>query len=272
MGAVSAKSLLPVAAVDASIQLTCFAIAAALQTELFYDISASLTYILCVLTSLRKSETLRQKINSGLVIAWTSRLGSFLLYRILKDGRDVRFDKVRTKPRVFAIFWAIQAMWIMITPLPVYLNNSKSIKSGKSDENDSTVSKEGVSWRDRLGWSIWAFGFCCEILADQHKLRFKANPANKGKFINEGIWSLSQHPNYFGEISMWWGIFLSCSTDLKGMELLSIASPLFSTYLLLGVSGVPLLRKTGQKRWGHLPEYQSYLKNTSLLVPWPRLG
>eukprot|EP00928_Gymnodinium_smaydae_P027860 TRINITY_DN21407_c0_g1_i1.p1 TRINITY_DN21407_c0_g1~~TRINITY_DN21407_c0_g1_i1.p1 ORF type:complete len:307 (+),score=34.66 TRINITY_DN21407_c0_g1_i1:55-921(+) len=288
MGNAAGKRLGAVALVDVAVQFACFVVAAALRTEIFYDVSGSLTYMLCVLLSLRrKGSTLRQKVNTGLVILWASRLGTFLLFRILRDGRDVRFDQVRNNPRVFLLYWAIQALWILITALPVYVLNGKRAQPRADDAlacDDGTSSLKGrselasdagtystskICVSDVVGWCIWSMGFICEVTADMQKLAFQANPNNKGRWIDIGLWSLARHPNYFGEISMWWGIFLSCATDLRGMELLSGVSPCFVTYLLLRVSGVPMLARTGQQRWGHLPEYQAYLQNTRLLVPLP---
>mmetsp|Transcript_19445 Transcript_19445/g.61713 ORF Transcript_19445/g.61713 Transcript_19445/m.61713 type:complete len:286 (-) Transcript_19445:186-1043(-) len=283
MGASVGRSLGLVAAADIAVQFACFAVAAALQTEIFYDFSGSLTYLLCVLLSLlRGGSNLRQRVNSGLVITWASRLGCFLLWRILKDGRDRRFDNVRNHPRRFFIFWAIQAFWILVTALPVYTLNAKRagaeareqeeprqpVTSGPGAPKSSPAA--ALSWRDRAGWALWALGFAVQVVADAQKTRFKADPANNGRWIDVGLWRLAQHPNYFGEMCMWWGIFLSCSSELRGAELATGVSPLFVTYLLLRVSGVPLLRRAGLKRWGHLPEYREYLRKTPLLLPLPR--
>lgn len=288
MGAGFGRALGLVAATDVAIQFACFVVAAALQTELFYDLSGSLTYILCVLVSLRRGgSSVRQRVNSALVMAWAARLGSFLFLRILRDGRDRRFDSARTNPRLFAIFWAVQAFWIFITALPVYTLNVKGRKSSDeagaergSPTATSTVASPlaptrpppGPGLRDAAGWALWAVGFVVQVTADIQKSRFKADPANDGRWIDVGLWRLSQHPNYFGEMSMWWGIFLSCSTELRGFELLSGISPIFVSYLLLRVSGVPLLRKAGRKRWGHLPAYLEYLRKTPLLLPLPRVA
>mmetsp|Transcript_21133 Transcript_21133/g.37270 ORF Transcript_21133/g.37270 Transcript_21133/m.37270 type:complete len:143 (+) Transcript_21133:2-430(+) len=134
------------------------------------------------------------------------------------------------------------------------------------------VPTSSLGWRDAAGWALWGLGFTLQVVADAQKSRFKGDKANAGKWIDVGLWGLAQHPNYFGEMCMWWGIFLSCSAELRGLELLSGVSPLFVSYLLLRVSGVPLLRKAGLKKWGHLPTYQEYLRRTPLLLPLPRLA
>jgi len=128
-----------VAFADAAIQFACFTVAAALQTEKFYDISASVTYILCILISRRQGvRSSRSSVNSTLVILWALRLGSFLLWRVLHDGGDSRFAKAKTKPLTFFIFWAIQALWIFITALPVYLANTPRKAASEQDLEDGT--------------------------------------------------------------------------------------------------------------------------------------
>lgn len=115
---------------------------------------------------------------------------------------------------------------------------------------------------------MWVFGFLFEVIADHQKSRFKSNPDNAGKFINEGLWSLSRHPNYFGEILMWSGLYLSSTSVLKGWEHISVISPVLLSYLLTRVSGIPLLEKAGMKKWGDQPDYQEYIKNTAKLIPY----
>lgn len=135
-----------VALTDAAIQFACFTVAAALQTEKFYDISASLTYIICILVSRRKGvRSSRSTVNSTLVVLWAMRLGSFLLWRVIHDGGDSRFAKAKTKPLTFFIFWAIQALWIFITALPVYLANTRC-KTAASEQNleEGTTDEAGT--------------------------------------------------------------------------------------------------------------------------------
>eukprot|EP00927_Polykrikos_kofoidii_P007383 TRINITY_DN13027_c0_g1_i1.p1 TRINITY_DN13027_c0_g1~~TRINITY_DN13027_c0_g1_i1.p1 ORF type:complete len:283 (+),score=28.76 TRINITY_DN13027_c0_g1_i1:125-973(+) len=279
MGASVSRSVGLAALADVAVQFACFVLAAALKTEVFYDVSASLTYILCVLLTWRRgSRDLRQRVNSGLVVVWAARLGSFLLWRVLHTKHDARFDGVRTNPKRFFIFWAIQALWIFVTALPVYVLNgkgaaridtSKTRNKALEHQTDSKPTSPPIGWRDRLGWALWVLGFALQVTADMQKTSFHADPANHGHWTNVGLWSMARHPNYFGEMCMWWGIFASCSTALQGVELSTAVSPAFVSYLLLRVSGVPMLRRSGLKKWGHLPDYQQYLQTTRLLVPLP---
>jgi len=344
MGSELSKQLAGVAARDLGVQLACAAVAIPMQTEMFYDFSGSCTYIYLILQSLlshAKKPSFRAQINSSMALIWATRLGSFLLQRILKDGRDSRFDRVRSKPVIFLTYWIIQAVWIFLTALPVYILNCKqrtdqslehknhaeslfaladvnadgklskgeikklalshpSIKEmfqvdhlgwasmwnildqnhdGKFSQDEWQAAytatklhqKNRVSTRDKVGWTMWGVGFVMQVVADRQKSAFRALPSSEGKWINEGVWGLAQHPNYGGEIMMWSGIFTSCSSEFNGLELASVGSPLFVAYLLTQVSGVPLLRKANMRKWGQDPAYLKYLAETPLLFPFTRL-
>ena len=119
---------------------------------------------------------------------------------------------------------------------------------------------------------LWVLGFATEFAADNEKFVFRSRPENRSKFITSGIWAYSRHPNYFGEILMWAALALStsCTKDIKGHAnpLYAWLSPVFTAFLLLFVSGVSMVEKAGNEKWGHLPEYQHYTKNTSCVIPW----
>lgn len=116
---------------------------------------------------------------------------------------------------------------------------------------------------------MWSIGISIEATADQQKLLFKNSPANKGKWCNAGLWKYSRHPNYFGEIFLWWGIFVASTSVLEGAEWLVVFGPIFLTLLLLFVSGIPLLEESADKRFGSMAEYRIYKNITSPLVPLP---
>jgi steroid 5-alpha reductase family enzyme len=259
------------AAVDGAIQGACFIVAAALQTEVFYDFSGSCTYIAMVLFGLkgalrRQGGKLSQRQTAAATMAcvWAARLGSFLLQRIIQDGGDNRFNKVRNNPRIFAIYWAVQALWIFVTALPVWVMLS-------IDDRDEAErpSPPRTKTRQYAGWAMWVAGFATQVMADRQKSKFRADPMNKGKYITGGLWSWSQHPNYFGEITMWAGVWLSTSGAFRGIEHVAAISPMFVYYLLTRVSGVPLLRKASLKKWGHLPEYLAHMRRVPVLLPIP---
>ncbi len=118
-------------------------------------------------------------------------------------------------------------------------------------------------WQDTLGLLVWAVGFFFEAVGDWQLARFKANPANGGKVMNQGLWAYTRHPNYFGECLMWWGLFLV--TLASPGNIWTIISPLTITILLLKVSGVTLLEKSIVET---RPKYKDYIESTSAFVPW----
>nr|CAB3262701.1 uncharacterized protein LOC100182009 [Phallusia mammillata] len=250
-------SLLTLAGIDLFIQVVGFCIAYTLQTEKFYDLVGSLTFILLTHVSLRSNlhQNWRRTLLSFMVTIWALRLGSFLCYRCLKDGGDRRFTKVKTKPVVFFIYWTVQALWIYITLFPVLLVNTEK----KSKPLGSI---------DYFGFAVWMLGMIIEVTADLQKMAFRSNPANEGKFISEGVWSISRHPNYFGEIMLWIGVLIIASSVLSGWKWIAVLSPVFIWYLLNYVSGIPILERSGMKRYGHLPEYKHYVETVPVLTPF----
>ncbi|RUS16916.1 hypothetical protein BC937DRAFT_90654 [Endogone sp. FLAS-F59071] len=284
------QTIAPIVATDFAIQMACFIVAAFLQTEKFYDFSGSVTFITCTLISLYWRRFLhpyllgavplspsaipplssfhpRQLLASGTTIIWAVRLGTFLLNRIINSGKDSRFDNIKTKPAVFFIYWFIQAVWIGLTALPVYLVNAVPAEA-----------QPPLEMLDFVGCVIWGIGFLIELTADLQKSAWKSRKENKGKFIKEGLWSISRHPNYFGECLLWAGSWLSAASGLVRVSdpriisptaaRLTIASPLFVIYLITQVSGIPPLERSSDKKFGNLAEYQEYKRRTSVFVPW----
>lgn len=250
------NSVASLLALDMGIQWVGWSVAALLKTEKFYDLAGSFTFILLSYLSHEGSrKTVRQFIQSHMIMAWAGRLGLYLFMRILKDGKDKRFNRAKEDPKEFFIFWTLQGVWVFVTLLPsLLLNNStKDVAIGR---------------RDYLGWTFWMVGMFFEVVADFQKTMFKNDPRNEGKFINTGLWAISRHPNYFGEILLWFGLYFSASSVFRGVEYLSVLSPVFVHLLITRISGIPLLEKAGLKKWGKLPEYQAYLLNIPSLIPF----
>jgi steroid 5-alpha reductase family enzyme len=178
------------------------------------------------------------------------------LSRILQWGEDKRFDEMRDNLGKLAVFWIFQAVWVWTVSLPVTIVNA-------SDSDPS------IEARDIIGWIMWLIGAGMEAIADQQKLTFKNSPSNRGRWCNVGLWSYTRHPNYFGEIFLWWGIFVASTPVLSGAEWLVILGPVFLTLLLLFVSGIPLLEASADKRFGQNEEYRTYKNTTSPLIPLP---
>ncbi|KAK6127738.1 hypothetical protein DH2020_038514 [Rehmannia glutinosa] len=149
-----------------------------------------------------------------------------------------------------------EAVWVWTVSLPVTVVNA-------SDRNPS------LQAADIIGWIMWALGLLVETIADQQKLTFKNSPESRGKWCDVGLWKYSRHPNYFGEILLWWGIFVAATPVLENAEWLVIFGPIFLTLLLLFLSGIPLLEKSADRKHGSVSAYRHYKKTTSPLILLP---
>ena len=226
------------------------------QTEKFYDLTGSVTYIAItvLLVLLTPGIDARALLLAALVLVWALRLGSFLFRRISKAGKDDRFDEIKPSFIRFLNVWTIQGLWVVFTAAAAWV----AITS---------ATRVALDWFALVGFLVWAVGFGIEIVADGQKSRFNADPANKGKFISTGLWSKSRHPNYFGEILLWIGVAIIAVPVLQGWQWVALISPVFVTLLLTKVSGVPLLEKKSDTKWGGQADYEAYKKDTPVLIP-----
>ena len=230
------------------------------KSEKFYDITGTIAYLFmfgcsAYISSLNSnSATLRTQLVLFLVILWSLRLGLFLLFRVFKAGEDRRFNNVKTSFSKFFMYFTISALWTFVTTanaLIVILNNSQI----------------GLDLYFALGISLWIIGFSLEVIADEQKRRFKKS--NKtDQFIKSGLWSVSRHPNYFGEILLWFGIAFISFPVLGELQYLTLISPLFVIMLLTKVSGINQLEEYADEKWGHLEDYKDYKRKTSILIPF----
>ena len=236
------------------IQWALFIPAYLMQTEKFYDLAGSLTYISIIsYVYCQSSEfNIASLILSLFIIVWAIRLGSFLFFRIKKAGEDKRFRDIKPSPTRFFMTWTLQGTWV-------------SLCSACAITAISTT--EGIILNEIfvLGAFTFIIGFLIEVVADNQKTKFRSIPENKDKFITTGLWSYSRHPNYLGEITLWLGVALMSFSSLEGLQLITLVSPIFTYLLLVYVSGVRLLEASGNKKWGHLSSYQEYKKNTPTL-------
>lgn len=239
------------------IQWLAFIPAYLLRTEKFYDLTGSLTYmtIILVALALTPEKDLRSMILAALVLVWAFRLGSFLFIRVLKAGEDRRFEKIKQSAPQFFLTWTLQGLWISFTL-------AAALAAITADQ------KVEFGILGMVGLLVWIIGFGFEVIADHQKNKFRSDPTNKGKFIQSGLWSISRHPNYFGEIVLWVGVALIALPNLVEVSLLTLVSPVFVIFLLTKVSGVPLLEKRADEKWGGQEEYEEYKKKTPVLVPW----
>lgn len=226
------------------------------QTEKFYDLTGSITYLSVVTLALVLSPGMdaRALLLWALVVVWAVRLGSFLFRRIQKAGRDDRFDDIKPSFIRFLNAWTIQGLWVTFTMSAALVAIT-------------TTARKELDLFALIGFLVWAFGFGLEVIADTQKSRFNADPANKGKFIRTGLWARSRHPNYFGEIVLWVGVTIIALPLLQGWQWVALISPVFVTLLLTRVSGVPLLEKKADQKWGGQADYEAYKKTTPVLIP-----
>ena len=230
------------------VQVIAFIPAFIFNTEMFFDLTGSITFITISILTLAFNEnpSLRQYISSAIVMVWAGRLGLFLFSRILSRGEDSRFIEIKKSTFRFFRVWLIQGLWVFITmsPLLVIMTAPSTI----------TVS-ESLRLTEIFGIFVWFVGFAVEVIADSQKSNFNSREENKGHFINQGLWTFSRHPNYVGEILIWTGAAIFAFANLKGGELLGLISPFFVYLLLLKVSGVPMLEAKADKKWGNDKAY-----------------
>ncbi|WP_373489456.1 DUF1295 domain-containing protein [Blastomonas sp.] len=232
------------------------------QKDTYYDTVGALTYLSVIGLAASYAWPLdtRAMVVAAMVGIWAIRLGSFLFSRIhASGGADQRFEKIKINPPRFLVAWTLQAVWVVFTA-------SAALAIITSQQ---TAPLDGPFW---AGAAIWVIGFAFEVVADSQKRKFKKDPANKGKFIDTGLWAWSQHPNYFGEFTLWFGILVMAIPLLTGWSWLTVISPIFVFLLLTRVSGVNLLDGIAKERWGDDPAYQAYRKNTPVLFPSPPKG
>ncbi|CAN9300468.1 unnamed protein product [Alternaria alternata] len=255
------RTLVPSVALAYGIQAAVAVPSIAAQTERYYDLSGSLTYL---------------------------SLGSYLYKRIQSDeGKDSRFDSIRTSPPKFFVAFFAQATWVSLCTLPVILVNSVPRSAYATSLLGKAVSSKPYL-TDILGLAIFVFGLTFEVVADRQKdawVQGKKQKKHSEEFLTHGLWSKSRHPNYFGEATLWSGIAIAAagllvrqpaqaalglSGGLGGQVLVAgmcAASPAFVSFLLLKVSGVPLSESKYDERYGDRKDYQKWKRETPMFVP-----
>lgn len=195
----------------------------------------------------------RGMVVTALVLIWGLRLSVHIYHRRRGRPEDHRYVAMKAKWRghelvnAFVQVFIAQAALALVIMLPVIIVNS------------TTLTK--LNTLDFLGIAVWLVGFGFEAVGDYQLSRFLANSANRGKLMSIGLWRYTRHPNYFGEVTLWWGIFLLALSVPYG--LLGVIGPLTISYLILKVSGVPLLERASQKR----PGWNEYVRRTSKFIP-----
>lgn len=240
-----------------AIQWLAFIPAYIFQTERFFDLVGSLTYISVMVAAVLLSDEVdaRSILLLVLVVVWAVRLGTFLFGRIHKAGKDDRFDEIKPSLVRFLNAWTLQGLWVTFTLAAALA----AVTTTQQKELDGFA---------LFGFLIWLFGFVIEVVADHQKRRFRDHPDHKGKFIQSGLWSKSRHPNYFGEIVLWVGVAVIALPVLQGWQWVTLISPVFVAVLITQISGIPMLEKKADQKWGGQDDYEWYKQTTPVLIPW----
>jgi len=204
------------------------------------DTAWGLGFILVTIFCLAFNPGTKLLISLVLISAWGIRLVVHIYNRNKNKKEDYRYEQ--WKNNAYSKVFLTQGffMWLISWPM--------------------LGSKENIEWFNLIGILIWMIGYYFEVVADRQLKKFISNPKNKGKIMQKGLWAYSRHPNYFGEVTMWWGIWLlNLNSDWS-----TIVGPLTITFLILKVSGVPLLEKKYQ---GNI-EFENYKNKVSVFIPW----
>ena len=238
------------------LQLIFFIPSFLIKTEKYYDLVGSLTYITTISLAYFSVEnkTMIDSIIYFYVMVWALRLGIYLFRRVRNDGKDVRFEKAKRHFFWFLQYWMGQALWVSLTACAAII----AILSPEEDTLPVLA---------MVGMALWLSGFAIESISDYQKRVFRKENNPSKSFIHTGLWARSRHPNYFGEITLWTGIAVIALNTLNGIEYVTLISPVFVYILLTRMSGVNLLERIADERYGHLEEYQRYKRNTPVLVP-----
>ena len=198
----------------------------------------------------------RSLLISAMVGIWGLRLAGYLLWRNAGHGEDPRYAAMRRRwgtrfwwVSFFSVF-ALQGAILWFVSLPIQV--VQAAPGGP------------LGALDAVGVAIWFVGLLFESIGDHQLARFRADPANAGKVMDRGLWRYTRHPNYFGDFCIWWGMFAVALSAPHGLY--TIASPALMSFLLMRVSGVPLLEHSMRKR---RPGYAEYARRTSAFFPRP---
>lgn len=225
------------------------------RSEKFYDLTGSATYLSVVVLALALGEPdARAGLLAGMIAVWAIRLGSFLFARIRESGRDPRFDAIKLDFTRFLLAFLLQGLWVALT-------------AGCALAAMTSSARAPLAGFAALGILVWLGGFALEVVADRQKQAFRADPANRERFIATGLWGRCRHPNYLGEIVLWTGVALVAWPALVGWQRATLVSPLFVFVLLTRISGIPLLEARARRRWGSDPAFLAYLEQTPRLFP-----
>ena len=226
------------------------------QTEHYFDAIGSVTFVSLSVLLIFVIQDFYAFLICSLVAIWSLRLGSFLFKRVKKAGRDTRFIEMKKDFFWFFLTWNLSALWVFLS----YVAGIVAVTSKYSYELSFTEIIFCI-----FGFFVWLIGFLIEVIADNQKKKFKEDIKNKDQFISHGLWSWSRHPNYFGEIILWLGISIIAFPIFRGWDYIALISPIFVYYLLVNISGIPMLEKAADAKWGKDENYIAYKNKTNIL-------
>lgn len=241
-------------------QAIFFAVSLCFRTEKLVDVAGCANFVILAVISLilGPGPTARKSLITTYVTVWGARLGIFLFMRILHWGRDRRIERLHRNVWRMSVFWVMQAVWAWVTSFPVTLANF-------------APAGPALSWRDAVVGVIIAAAIMTEAVADMAKLSHRQEDDESGKpWVDYGPWQWSRHPNYFAEITTWWAILIAAWLDIPpNFHWVACLGPLLITSLLLFVTGVPVLEKSADRKYGDREDYLAYKRETSVLIPIP---
>ena len=233
-----------------------FFLAQVLEDNSIADIAWGLVFIIVALYTLFTNGNFhqRQVLITLLVLIWGFRLFVHILSRNRGGKETFKYALYRKRwirnfhAKSYIYIYVFQAILIIVISVPVILVNNHY--------------ETELNWVDHAGLLLWSFGFLVEVLADYQLHLFKKIRGKEKRFMTEGLWKYSRHPNYFGEMVMWWGLFLIAFSTPYGWY--AIISPITVIVLILFISGIPLL----ERKYSKNAEYKEYAAKTSIFIPW----
>ena len=237
--------------------LLLFALGQVIKNNSIVDIAWGLGFVIIAVYTFFASEniTFKNSLVTTLILLWGLRLSYHIGKRNIGKPEDYRYVNMRKSwgkkyilIKAFMQVYFLQLVLMFIISIPIIIVNA--------------YNKQGIKLLDFFGLFVWIFGYFFEVVSDYQLKGFVKNPNNKGKIMKAGLWKYSRHPNYIGEATMWWGIYIFSISAYN--PIITIISPITITYLLLFVSGVPLL----EKKYKDNIEFIEYKKRTSIFFPW----
>jgi steroid 5-alpha reductase family enzyme len=235
------------------------------KTDKLTDISYSISFVFLAVMAFLSEEgrNMWEVVFLLTIVLWAFRLGGYLLYRVIKMKKDARFDKMRNNFLKFGSFWLLQGItvWFVMIPALLFFLSENPVAI---DTTSKIIFIIGV-------W-IWSEGLTLETFSDIQKFKYIQKSKKEGRkrhWIDVGFWKYIRHPNYLGEVIVWVGVYIAVISRVNfAAAILALIGPIFIYSMIRYVSGVPMLEKKADERYGDDPEYQKYKEETSLLVPF----